>query len=251
MKISILKIIIFSSVLCLSKPLLSQDGFSLGTKSFGIGVGQFQKYSGITFNLFDEVTCNLNGIHFSLLTGIKNEFQGKINGIDFSLLGGSVSQINGISVRGAFSLSEKINGFTINGLLLSSEKVNGLIISGILINSDTLNGLAISGISILSKKLNGVFISGISFEPTDRFGELDLNGVALAIGGAGFNDLKGFYASLVRCETKKTRGLTIAAINKTEDLKGVQIGLLNYAGNKKWLKWMPFINFKFNKNSGK
>ena len=42
------------------------------------------------------------------------------------------------------------------------------------------------------------------------------------------------------------RGLTIGIFNKAEELEGIQIGLLNHAGNNRgMLRWLPLINAHF------
>ena len=39
------------------------------------------------------------------------------------------------------------------------------------------------------------------------------------------------------------RGVSIGLFNQTEYLNGVQVGLLNYAGNNPgWARWLPLVN---------
>jgi len=42
---------------------------------------------------------------------------------------------------------------------------------------------------------------------------------------------------------RETVGLSIGLVNYTAELRGVQIGLLNYArNNPRWLRLLPFLN---------
>jgi len=43
--------------------------------------------------------------------------------------------------------------------------------------------------------------------------------------------------------TEKQQGLTIGLLNTTPELHGVQLGLLNHAGNNPpLLRWLPVVN---------
>ncbi len=42
-----------------------------------------------------------------------------------------------------------------------------------------------------------------------------------------------------------SRGLSIGLLNRAEELHGVQIGLLNHAGNNSRYPWLPIINAHF------
>jgi hypothetical protein len=42
------------------------------------------------------------------------------------------------------------------------------------------------------------------------------------------------------------RGITIGLFNRAEELHGIQIGLLNYAGNNSGIfRWLPILNAHF------
>ena len=42
-----------------------------------------------------------------------------------------------------------------------------------------------------------------------------------------------------------SRGLSIGILNRAQELEGIQIGILNYAGNNRRFPWLPFINAHF------
>jgi hypothetical protein len=58
-----------------------------------------------------------------------------------------------------------------------------------------------------------------------------LHGVATS----AYNDVRGTQ-----------RGLTIGLLNRAYELHGLQIGILNYAGNRPAaLRWLPVVNWNF------
>ena len=57
--------------------------------------------------------------------------------------------------------------------------------------------------------------------------------------------LTGLTISAVNNIKGRQKGLTIGIVNMARSLNGLQLGLLNFAGNKKNLKWLPIINAHF------
>ena len=56
-------------------------------------------------------------------------------------------------------------------------------------------------------------------------------------------DFSGLGAAAYTRVTGRVDGLTIALFNYAAELHGVQIGLLNYAGNNpRGLRWLPLAN---------
>jgi|WetSurMetagenome_2_1015567.scaffolds.fasta_scaffold618445_1 hypothetical protein len=188
---------------------------SIGTKTAGICFGNSNIYNGIRFNLWDK------GL------GIKENEAKLINGINVSFsVNSKVS--NGIQLCGLVSNSETINGISIAPTSHNARKINGFA-SSFWINSDTLNGLFIGfGVAasepIISNKV--------------------IDGVAVGIMTVGAEKVKGATICMFWCYSKEQCGLSIAGYNRTEYLHGLQIGLLNYAGNNpKLLRRLPLLNF--------
>jgi hypothetical protein len=59
------------------------------------------------------------------------------------------------------------------------------------------------------------------------------------------DEFEGFSVALWNEHDSRSRGLSIGLLNRTEELHGVQIGLLNYAGNNRRYRWLPLVNAHF------
>jgi hypothetical protein len=204
---------------------------SIGTKSYGICFGNSIKYNGIRLNLWDKGY----GIGTS---------SGKINGMNFSF---KISNYlsNGIEIGIIGVCSEKvINGIQIGGLVAISKNANGLAFAGLRVNANKINGAAIGGFGITADTLNGAFF-GFGVAANDpRFPKKIINGLAMGVVAVGAEKVKGVTICAMWCYSKEHNGLSIAFYNKTDNLHGLQIGLLNYASNNpKLLRWLPLINF--------
>ncbi|MBK7467341.1 MAG: hypothetical protein IPJ43_11250 [Saprospiraceae bacterium] len=194
----------------------NKEYFSLGSKTTGICFGHAKYYNGLRLNLWDK---ELKDEDTSLF---------QINGLAISFANES-KVTNGIQIGLVASHTKIINGISIASIANNAKKINGIATSFVL-NCDTMNGLFL----------------GFGIGPTN--GNIDntiLTGLAIGV----LTDIEssiGIIISLFKQHSKKQRGLSIAALNKADELKGLQIGLLNYAGNNpKLVRWLPFINFHF------
>jgi hypothetical protein len=152
-----------------------------------------------------------------------------------------LERINGINVSFT-AISNIVNGVQIGGIVSHTKKMNGISIASFWQNSYKMNGLAVS-FAINSDTLNGVFI-GFGVSPPNRnINNRVINGLAIGV-FVGAGKVKGGAIGLFNSYSKKQYGISVSALNKTEELHGLQIGLLNYAGNNpKFLRWLPIINF--------
>jgi hypothetical protein len=193
---------------------VNNNYLSLGCKSAGICFGNSNIYNGLRLNLWDK------GLSFG------DKESEMINGINISFC--TLSDLtNGIQFGGITSQSKKMNGISIAGMYHYASKINGFATSFI-VTSDTINGLNIG------------FLVGRDFV---RIEGSICNG--LIIGGiVGAGKINGCSLSFMHSYSKKINGFSVSVYNKTEELHGLQIGLLNYAGNNpKLFKWLPLINF--------
>jgi hypothetical protein len=167
----------------------------------------------------DKNVDTINGVN---LTGIGD--CRLVNGVSVGLLGGSNGETNGVSIGGVLNTNGTMNGIAIGAWNLGQDR-NGLGIA-LIDMIDSLNGVSVGVWSVYSERvLNGLAIGGFAVQ-TNR-----LNGVAIA----------SLYNN---CETQN--GVTIGSFNRAINLHGVQIGLLNYAGNNpRGLRWLPFFNCHF------
>ena len=117
----------------------------------------------------------------------------------------------------------------------------GVSLSGIATGAGgTLKGIHMAGIAVGAPTVRGVMISGLAaggedvhaFSFAPAYFLIEDRGIQRGLSIAAFNRIKGEQA-----------GFTIGIVNWARSLSGVQIGLLNYAGNKKRMKWMPLVNF--------
>jgi len=194
---------------------LNNKYLSIGSKTSGICFGNSNKYNGLRLNLWDK------GLNY----GDKES-----------------ERINGINISFAV-IGKKSNGIQIGGLVSHTERINGISISSIWHKAKKINGIATS-FGINSDTLNGVFV-GFGVAASDpKFPNKVINGIAGGIIAVGAEKVKGVTFCFFWCYSREHYGLSIAAYNKTDKLHGLQIGLLNYAGNNpKLLRWIPFINF--------
>lgn len=172
------------------------------------------------------------------------------NGLRLTLRNKKVKELNGVAFS-AISNYENLNGTDISVFGSYNNNLNGLAICPIGISALKINGLGISGIALAADSLNGFFICG--FGPTWWNTEsIDkINGVTAGlIIGANAKEMNGLTLSIVQNHVGFHKGGMIGLLNFSENLNGIQIGLLNYAGNnKKLFRYMPFINFNFKKAS--
>jgi hypothetical protein len=59
------------------------------------------------------------------------------------------------------------------------------------------------------------------------------------------DEFEGVSVAAWNQHDSRMRGLSIGLFNRTEELHGIQVGLLNYAGNNDRYRWLPLINAHF------
>lgn len=104
----------------------------------------------------------------------------------------------------------------------SQHKIHGLSLSAGGVIDGSIRGVGINGSICMLSEMKGICITGIK----NRFDEFH----GLAIGGIANLSYKG-------------RGVQIGLVNKCKDLRGVQLGLWNVNGKRKF----PLINWNFSK----
>ena len=187
-------------------------------------------------------TPGINGINVSFFN---NDNQS--NGIKIGMLSGSKVH-NGIGVGGIFGGYEVLNGVLLGGGTFIHKKLNGAIFSLIFsrengaknfLNSDhTVNGISVCGISMGAGNINGVTVTGVACAVNN------FNGIAMTVILNKIKNIKGITFSIIKNDIDKQNGVSIGLFNKAKNLKGLQLGLINYAGNNpKWLRWVPFFNY--------
>ena len=223
---------------------------------YGVSIGNSYRFNGIRINFADSNVQRINGLNLTLWTKFKSVYNkdATINGISigvitslkrmqplniFILGAAGVESLNGISVAGIGIASARINGLGIGGAMLGGEVINGITVSGLFsFCENSINGFNISGLAALSSgDINGIAagIAGVYSAGTIR-------GMAITAGYLKAGRTMGFtfsgYANI-----NQVNGLSIAIINRTKELHGLQIGILNFAGNnRRGLRLIPIIN---------
>jgi hypothetical protein len=115
----------------------------------------------------------------------------------------------------------------------------GIMIGGVGVGSGgTLKGLAVSGVGTGAPKIVGIVLSALAA------GSEDIRGAVVAPAYVRVEDgrLSGASLSAFNHIKGDQHGLTIGIINYARRLDGVQIGVLNYAGNNRRAKLLPIAN---------
>ena len=225
---------LFLTVLFINIPILffgQNKHFTIGFNDNGLSFGNSENTNGVRINFWDSDSVNI------------------INGINITTL--SKARISNGFTLGLLGIDESVcNGIVINGFAGGGEKANGIIISGWGYTADQFNGLGIGGFGLAGNKLNGLFISplGIGFWNENEKTKL-INGATIGLCFVSTEKLNGLSISLVQNVIDEQNGVSIGIVNKSKELRGIQIGFWNIAENNKIFKRMPIINFNFRKKS--
>lgn len=191
-------------------------GFNLAVACNGIGFGSSARLNGIRINWSDSDLDVVNGVNLTL-------WRPRSRWDDEGWMSSPGGTINGLAL-GTFPAADYLNGVSVGlGAALARRRATGLTL-GLLaaISEGKLEGVNVGGLAVVSEgALTGINLSGLATVD-------ELRGMAVA----GYNRVRD-----------EQRGLTIGVFNRARALHGVQIGLLNYAGNNPpGLRWLPIIN---------
>jgi len=177
----------------------------------GIGVGSGGKLTGINVGVFGVgASGDITGINFG---GFGLGSGGNITGLNVGLFGlGAAGQIKGISVGGiGLGAGEKISGFSMALIGVGSPEITGITLTPGVAGAEKMKGLTVA---LANLRIRESF-SGVSL--------------------SAYNDIRG-----------KQTGLAIGIVNRADELKGVQLGLINYVRSNPGIrKVLPILNFDF------
>lgn len=213
----------------------------LGIGGIGVTAGELHGLSigGIGLRIDDHLYgVSVNGG----LTGGRGSLRGiAASGIGLAV-GGSAGglQVGGLGVR----TKEGIGGITLGTIGASSAgDVSGLTLTGGFIHAGRrLRGIQATGGPIVASHVQGLAVSSLVVHQSGT-GVI----VAPVYAHAGREgSLTGLSVSAVNHVRGRQQGLTIGLFNYAKDLGGVQLGLLNYAGNNPlFLRLLPGLNLNF------
>ena len=120
-----------------------------------------------------------------------------------------------------------------------NRDVTGFDLSGVITHTEgSLLGLQIAGANEVTGDAEGVQIAGLVSWVGGGFRGFQLSGLGARIEGGG----DGVQIGGLITDAGSWRGLQLGAMNRAESLDGLQIGLLNFAGNG-FLPFFPLFNF--------
>jgi hypothetical protein len=222
----------------------------------GIGAGAGGRISGITLTGIglgaggDVTGIGVGGIGIGaggrlrglMIGGIGVGSGGSVEGITIGGIGvGGAGDLTGISIGGiGVGSGGRVTGLSIGGIGVgSASDVAGISIAGIGVGSGgTIRGLTVAGIGVGAPRIEGLVAALAA-------GGVDVKGIVLA--PAYFRIENGTFTggsvSAINYIRGEQRGLTIGLFNFARTLAGVQLGLINYAGNNPpGLRVLPLVN---------
>jgi hypothetical protein len=124
--------------------------------------------------------------------------------------------------------TEGVRGFALGGFGVVSDpgEIRGIALSlGRVDSPEEIRGAAVGGYRVKAPEISGLAASVLMNRSQDFAG----------FGVAGYNEVRGTQ-----------RGIVIGLFNTAEVLRGLQIGLLNHAGNNPPpFRWLPILNAHF------
>lgn len=191
---------------------------------------------------------NLNGLTAGGLFAIGHHLNGlSIGGL---ILIAPLGAINGLSAAGLTVYAKNLNGIHVSpAIVIADHKIRGVTIAGIWAgNGDKLPDAGIEGLTLAGIVVGGNRIKGVAVSPGIVKSKSNLTGIALSGISVNTGQLTGVAIAGITNINKKQRGLSVALVNRTKDLHGLQIGLINIAGNnRKGLRFLPVFNMHFGK----
>lgn len=239
----------------------------------GLGTGAGENLSGLAIGgLGAGVGEHFTGIGVG---GLGIGSGGDLRGVAAGGLGvGAGEDIHGIMAGGlGVGAGETLTGLAVGGLGVGAgESLRGIFAGGLGIGAgadlaglsaalvgigagEEITGLAVSGVGVgAGNRLRGVFAAGVGAAAPSivgltvgtAIGSEHYTGVGLAPAYFRITDggqLRGVSVSAFNQLKGTQQGLTIGLFNYARALNGVQLGVLNYAGNNpRWLRLLPGLN---------
>ena len=163
-------------------------------------------------------------------SGIGAGAGGNFRGISASgIAAGAGGNLTGIHLAGvAVGAGGNASGILVGGVAAGSGgELKGLAIGGVAVGAPVIRAIVLSGLTAGGEDVSGIVIAPAYFTVTE-------NGYMNGVSVSAVNRIRG-----------RQDGLAIGIINIARDLRGVQLGLLNYAGsNRRGMRLLPFVNVR-------
>lgn len=202
------------------------DVLGIGLGGLGIGAGR---------DVYGIMLGGLGGGAGRDVTGIAAGGLGvgagrNVTGIVFGGLGaGAGGDVTGIAIGGlGVGAGGRIRGLVVGGLGAGAgEEIDGVALAIVGVGAPRIRGVT------ASLAAGGADVTGLVAAPA--YFMIDEGGTFRGVSISAFNRIRG-----------EQRGLVIGIVNYAESLHGVQVGLVNWAGNNpSGLKLLPIANAHF------
>jgi len=242
------------------------QSLDLTVRDTGISIGDSEEVTGLRINFRDRAMQRVRGINATVWTP-RERPGGKVNGVALGLPltgSGGLSGI-GLGLLG-ISVDSSLTGMVLAGLGAGAgQDIKGIVFTGLGAGAGRdITGIAISGVGVgAGQHMTGVSLSGVAAGAGGTLRGIHAAGIGIILSGfaAGGHDVyalsmapgyfkidhdgrqRGVSIAAFNRIRGVQEGLTIGIVNWTRQLEGIQIGLINGAGNKKRMRWMPFVNW--------
>lgn len=213
--------------LSLWKDICTQPHDSTQTTYVNIGLlSTMNRLNGVGINALGSVVHgDMNGVQ---ITGLANLAGGTMRGVQFAGISNiSGNNTVGLSVAGLVNITgDGSKGVVITGLTnIGGDNISGVMLSGFMnVTGNMASGLQLSGAAnITGQAFNGVMTSGLLNVVGEHMNGLQMAGLANITG----NKLNGVQVGVFNYATN-VRGLQIGLVNYYQkEMKGFQLGLVN------------------------
>ena len=193
---------------------------------------------------YHENDVNIHGISVGLLPfeGFFNEGRrySNTNGIRLELIGlGFFVPLIPEMPNFEKGYEERINGLSLSASgAVCDCLINGLGVGGIGHIYKQVNGISATMFNVIGKQ-NGIMVAVINMSDI-------MNGLQLGVANGNESEANGVQIGIIGNETEVMKGLQVGLINKSKNLRGIQIGLWNVNQKRK----LPLINWNFKRTKG-
>ena len=128
------------------------------------------------------------------------------------------------------------------GVVGAGNDLTGLAVGGVGVGAGgSGRGILVSLVGVgAGEALSGIIAGGVTAFAPDMRGLSVSAANGIAVGGRHLPGGSGRWFEPVN---ERFTGLSVGLVNYSRDLKGVQLGVLNYAGNNpRWARLLPLVN---------
>jgi len=228
-----------------------------GLAAGGLGVGAGQDVKGVIIGgLGVGAGHDVTGVS---VAGLGSGAGNRVRGLSVAGLGvGAGESLDGISIAGVgVGAGQSVRGLTLAGVGVGAgdnivgitfaglgvgagNRVKGLTVAGIAVGAGgSIEGITLAGLAVGAPKVHGFVASLVAGGNYVKGGVIAPAWMRISREGS----FTGFSLSAFNQVKGTQHGLALGIFNFARELHGVQIGLLNYAGNNSGLaKLLPLVN---------